>query len=474
MRTIVVAALVCAAAVAFGEGRPLYGGRAQVALPGAPTGVDALSPLLADAEVAALVLDTPFRVDDKGTPRPLLALTLDPPPPAAAGLAPSRARLRIRTDVRFHDGTPLRAADVAASLERALRDPAGWTLAPIRAVRAASDDVVELELARPAPDLALLLSTPAASITPGGSGRAVGTGPFAVESASTSGEALELRLVDHGACFAGRAYLDAVVLRAFPTRLDEGQSFEAGALDVAHHVAPTMPSGARRAGVVLDGPQALTGFLSLGRRLPDDLAAALQAVLAPGPQSALDRDRLRRLLREPSRAATTVAPPSLGGPAWEPRTPAEVAAARTLLAHRALKLSLLVDRSRPDERPIAERILVELSRLGVALTLDAVDAATYRKRLATRDYDLALGVVAPPAPDAGLAALALLAVADPAAARAALARAPAQPDPSLLRDARVVPLYHRATRLLHTPELHGLRFDFAGRPSLADTWRAAH
>jgi hypothetical protein len=272
-------------------------------------------------------------------------------------------------------------------------------------------------------------------------------------------------LVANAACPAGRAYLDAAVLRSFAGRTEEQQSFEAGALDVAR----TGLSGhARGTGSVVDGPQTLTGWLALGRTLPDDVVPALKALLEPGPESAIDRERLRRLLREPSRAATTVGP---SGPVWPPRSASEIAAARTLVQRRALKLGLLVDRSRPDDRLVAERVLVELARVGVTLSLDVVDAATFKKRLATRSYDLAIGVLAPPASDAGLAALALLALVDAPAARAALARGPAQADPALLREARVVPLFYRAARLIHAPGLRGLTVDATGLPTIADTWR---
>jgi peptide/nickel transport system substrate-binding protein len=442
-------------------------------LASAPVSLDPLSTALGDEELAALVYDTPFRVDATGQPRPHLAVSLDPPPPPSEGLAAgTRARLRIRTDVRFHDGTPVRAADVAASLQRALRDPGGWSLGPVKAARAIGDDLVELELTRPAPDLALLLSTPAASITPNGAAptaaRAIGSGPFAVEGAALGGDNPAVKLAANPSCFAGRPYLDTLSLRAFASRTEEGQSFEVGTLKAARHGGSAFATpGARRPAVLVDGPVMLTGFLAIGRLVPDEVAGPLRSAMASG----IDRERLRRQVREPARAAVDAAPPALGGtdgrPTWD------AAGAKAIIDQRfpnRLKLTLMLDRSRFDDRALGDRLLVELGRLGIDLTLEPVDAATYQQRLASQKYELALGTTAPPAPNGGLAELAVLAAVDPAQARAILQRSPAQPGAPELKTARVLPLYHRAARAHVVPELRGLALDGAGRLS----WPDAH
>src|SRR5207244_4752641 len=96
--------------------------------------------------LVALLFDTPFALDGAGRARPHLAVAIE-------AQDPLRVKLAIRPGLRFSDGTPLGAADVAASLNRARQSPAGWPLAPIRGARAVSDEVVELELSRPAPGL---------------------------------------------------------------------------------------------------------------------------------------------------------------------------------------------------------------------------------------------------------------------------------------------------------------------------------
>jgi MarR-like DNA-binding transcriptional regulator SgrR of sgrS sRNA len=444
---IALVALAAAATHARAETRAQYGGAAQAALASAPTTFDPLRGGPGDAEVAALVFDTPFVVVD-GRPRPSLALALDNPDGA------TRARLTLRPEVRFSDGTPLSARDVAASLTRALRDPGGWALGPVKAARAVGDETVDLELSRPTPELALLLSTPAAAVTPGGAApgrRPIGSGPFAIDGA----DATTVRLSAHAGCFAGRAYLQSLRLRSFGARSDEAGSYEVGAVHVIRHgLAALDATGPRRAAVTVDGPQTITGFVAVGR-IPD--ADLVRRVLA----LAVNRERLRRLtVREPAVVVKAPYDPGRAKSEVERRWPGV-----------RPKLSLLVDVSRFDDRDVAERILADLARAGIDLAIEAVDAATYQARADSGRYELLLGAAAPPAPDATLAALALVAAVDPAAARAALARAPAQPID--LEATRVVPLFQRAARLFVAPELRDLAVDGAGRATWADAhWRA--
>jgi peptide/nickel transport system substrate-binding protein len=436
------------------ETRALYGGTVQAALPSAPTTLDPLHGGPADAELALLLYDAPFKLVD-GKPRPQLATALE--------LGDARARLILRNDVRFSDGSLLTARDVAASLTRALADPGGWMLAPIKSARAVADDAVELELSRPTPELALLLATPAAMVTPGGqvTGKRPGSGPFVVEAWDQSGA----RLAPNPGCFAGRPYLASLFLRAFSARADEAGSFELGALQASRHGAVGFDNGgARRPVSVVEGAPAITGFIAVGRG-PD--AEVYRRALALG----INRERLRRLtVREPAVAAAGATPPALGGAVG--KASYDPARAKTMIEARfgstRPHLSLLVDNSRFDDRDVAERILADLARVGIDIAIEGVDAAQYQARLDAGRYELVLGAARAPAPEATLATLALVAAVDPAAARAAFARAAA---PAIDVEAtRVVPLFHRAARLYAAPELRGLRVDAAGRVD----WAEAH
>ena len=100
----------------------------------------------------------------------------------------------LRPGVVFHDGTPLRAADVARSLER-LRDPAfaapaSFLLQMLETIDAVGDDVVRLTTGEPFAPLINHLAHPAAAIVSaatlqgregGEAGALPGTGPYHIE-----------------------------------------------------------------------------------------------------------------------------------------------------------------------------------------------------------------------------------------------------------------------------------------------------
>jgi MarR-like DNA-binding transcriptional regulator SgrR of sgrS sRNA len=419
LTTATLAAMLAARAGA--EIRPAYGGGAQAALASAPTTLDPLSGEPGDLEAAALVYDTLFRVEG-GKVRPHLALTLEN--------VEQHARIVLRPDIKLHDGTVLKAADVAASLTRAMKSPAGWMLAPIASVRAASDDVVELQLHRPAPDLPLLLSTTAALIVPAHA-REAGSGPFLVDKQDHESVALRA-FAEH---FAGRPYLDKLQLRSFASATEEAGAYEIGALQASRHFL----GGTSRH---TDGATGITVFLAVGGGVP--MAAELQKALAAG----LDRERLRRLAGAPSVMVSAPNLPRVNLPPPRPR------------------LGLLVDQSRFEHRALADRLLAELARIGVDGSIELVDADTYHQRRERGQYQLLLGDALPPAADAALTDLALVAAVDPAAARAALLRAPAAPHAA----ERVIPLVRRGARITHSADLRGLAVDGAGRVA----WPDAH
>ena len=103
-----------------------------------------------------------------------------------------RYRFKLR-QARFHDGTPVTAADVVASFDR-LRDPAEalpgrWAIGDLaeEGVFSVGKDSIELRLRAPNPVFPSLLATPQASILKGGGREGnpdlddLGTGPFALK-----------------------------------------------------------------------------------------------------------------------------------------------------------------------------------------------------------------------------------------------------------------------------------------------------
>ena len=113
----------------------------------------------------------------------------------------------LREGVKFHDGSPLTAQDVAVSFERQLRPDAQgvgrvWPAllrgvpGVVKEVRAPNSRTVEFVLVQPYAPLLTVLAHPGlavakASIATDGAGRLVGTGPYRVVDASFGRLALE-------------------------------------------------------------------------------------------------------------------------------------------------------------------------------------------------------------------------------------------------------------------------------------------
>src|SRR5262249_46155139 len=135
---------------------------------------------------------------------------------------------------RFHDGRPVRPADVVASLRRARAAPSGaWALAAVASI-ADDQDTLVLGLRRPTPpsELAALLAVPALSVTPVGHApgkSVVGSGPFRVKRV----DARKLELEAYADAAAGRPYLDALTLRWFEDADEEARAYEAGEADAS-------------------------------------------------------------------------------------------------------------------------------------------------------------------------------------------------------------------------------------------------
>jgi peptide/nickel transport system substrate-binding protein len=183
-----------------------------------------------DVTLALLVFDSLYRLDAAGRVVPHLAESM--PQVSADGL---EARVPLRNGARFHDGRAVRPPDVVASLRRALTAPStAWALAAVVSVNHIEGALV-LRLRRPEPDLAARLALPQLAVTPLGRAPAptapIGSGPFRVRRVDEAGRRIELEAAPEH--FAGRPWLDALVLRWFTASDDEARGYEAGEADVS-------------------------------------------------------------------------------------------------------------------------------------------------------------------------------------------------------------------------------------------------
>ncbi len=468
--------------VSQAETRPSYGGRVEGSLLGAPGTFDpAFAQTHAERTVAALVFDGLYRLGAAGAVRP--ALALEAPWLDAAG---TTARIALRPGVVFHDGTLLTPADVVASLERARSGPSGWLLAPIAKLRV-DGNAIEVVLRAPTPLLATLLAMPQLGVTKAGrapTGKPIGTGAFAVDALDVAGAKLTLRA--HEAYFAGRPYLDELVLRWYDTPDGEARQFETGAAQLsARGVAAFSGAQPKYRSRDVEGPGALLVYVGFGRAHADVLREvafrrALDLALPRGALATVTSGE--RVV--PSRGALPV---EAGGSALTAvATAGDLSGAQAALGEAAIRvpalgaaalpklsLAIMVDATRPDDREIAERVARALDKLGIGSTVTAVSATQFRERIAAGTTDLYIGQLAAPATaawawwgeafaagDSSWAAQQLAhGVIDGAlAAREFSARLP------------ILPLLFRGVRLWHRTDVHGLAFDASGVPSYGDVF----
>lgn len=477
-RAVAAAGLVAVALVARvgAESRPGYGGAVVGSLLGEPSGYDPVAARTpADVQVVGLIFDTLYRVGPDG--RVGLGLAADFP--QAAG---GKSRIAIRPGVHFHSGAVVGAADVAASLQR-VKATAGtaWLLAGVDEITADGDAIV---LGTTRRDLAQLLAAPATAITPRGAaprGRAIGSGPFRV--ADVKRDRLELEAyAEH---FGGRPYLDRVTLRWFTTADAEARLYETGGADWSLRGATAFAGGTPKHPTdELDAPATVLVYLGFGGRNAAmtgnrDLRAAIDLAVARAGLDAVGAGERVVPTADP-------VPADLGGPelpdgARDPRVAeaqaalASAARAVPALAPAAIgktPLEILVDASRPDDREIAERVVIALDRLGLVGTIAAVSAPELARRRATAACDLYIGHLAATVPTpAALYAAAYAAGGDRDAALrfgAPGAKVDAAARAELRRRLPIVPLVARGVRIHHRRDLRGVWFDGAARLGVAD------
>jgi len=479
MRGCAVAVIALLAGQARAETRPPYTNIVEGSLLSAPVSLDPVAAQShAEVTVVGLVFDTLYAIGPDGAIEPHLAAG-----PPVFDPATITAHIALRRGVRFHDAAVMTASDVADSLDRA-RGAVAWLLAPIAAVQA-SGDGIDLLLRAPGVDVAGLLALPQTAVTrrgqPPGAGRPIGSGPFAVETFDVVGRSLTLRAFDDH--FAGRPYLNRLVLRWFDAPDAEARRFETGASQLSARGQTVFPGDAPKFPArPVDSPIAALSFVGFGRQ---HAAVTAEPAFRRALDLALDRAAVATISTgETTQASRLPVPLGAGGQALGAAATGNPAAALTVLdeagrrsgaltraSRAALKLAIIVDETRPDDREIALRVSSALDRLGFGFTIQAVPAAALRDRARTGSCDLWIGQIAAPAGPAAVWWGAAFAAGNDDWAQRQLATGaidPALAGQEFDRRLPIVPLMFRAIKMWHRLEVRGLRFDAAGRPGFAD------
>jgi peptide/nickel transport system substrate-binding protein len=122
-------------------------------------------------------------------------------------------QVKLRPNIRFHDGEPLKAADVRDVLLRDLPEHMGPAYDDIREIVATSTDTLEFHLKRPSTFLLDSLDVPIQKATQPGQ-PLIGTGPFQVKGRL---DGQDVEMAANEAYYAGRPEIDKIILKRYPS-----------------------------------------------------------------------------------------------------------------------------------------------------------------------------------------------------------------------------------------------------------------
>jgi ABC-type transport system substrate-binding protein len=304
---------------------------------------------LSGSNLSSLIFDTLVGLDNRGRPRPALAISWQAEPGG------QRWQFKLRPGVMFQDGTKLTADQVAASLR--LANP-GWKILP-------AGETIVIELDSPAPDLPAELAKVRNGIAKRGGATILGTGPFAVKQWDAG---KRLTLAANNDCWAGRPFLDSI-------EIEMGQGFREQmiALDLG------------KADLIEVAPEQAHRTASEGRHIESSAPTELMALAFARDGQSADEGRLREALAlSIDRAALTnvllqgggepaggLLPNWMTGYAFLFRTSADLAGARQASgeARQTPVWRLAYDANDPLARVVAERIVLNAKDGGLTIQL---------------------------------------------------------------------------------------------------------
>jgi len=317
--------------------------------------------------------------------------------------SPLEWQFTLRPDVRFHDGTPLTAADVIATyrsvLDPAVGSPKREALAAIVAVEALDPRTVAFRLREVS--ASFLESTslgilPARLTTTGPVAPAavVGTGPFRVAGLLDGGG---VDLAPWGEAPDGAPRLARVRFRVVPDGVVRALELANGGVHLVQNALDPdlLPwLAARPALELVVSPGTTFQYLGLNLRDPRLADRRVRTAIAAG----IDREAIvRHLLRGTATPATGLLPPShwayAGDVARHPYDPARAAALLRAAglgadADAALRRFSYKTSTVELRRRIAEVFQHDLGTLGLALDIRSYEWATFYEDIKRGNFEL--------------------------------------------------------------------------------------
>jgi len=315
--------------------------------------------------------------------------------------------ITLRQGVQFHNGTPMDAAAVKASLERAVaKSPTAKVLLDIARLEVKAPFTLTITTNQPTLIMPAMLAEPTSAIVDAAAAQSMGnaftempvlTGPFKMERFQQDKEWVVVR---HKAYWGPPPLVDHVRFVVLPDNISRVLALQSGDIDIAHYLAPESVAtvqGTSHLAVVAAAPVALEYMYINHRREPWKVARVRAAIAL-----AINREALvKGVMQGQGTVATGPFPPAvlgcdqLQGHSYNP------AQAKQLLGQagyqdndgdgfvkkdgQMLTITLVTYRQRPELVPIAEAIQASLKTIGIKVAVRMVE--NINAALEQRDWD---------------------------------------------------------------------------------------
>lgn len=440
---LAISVLLIAASTALADTRPQYGGTLHISMSASPSSLDPadLPDAMGSRNLVALLFDTLVTVDAAGRPQAALAESWQNAP-GAGGL-----HLRLRRDVKFHDGTLLTAEIAAASLRKA--NPA-WNVT-------SAADLITIESAAAADELLQELALPRNAIARRDSKNSLnGTGPFHIVDWQPGKRLVAAANEDY---WNGRPFLDEIDVDMGRTFRDQVNALESG-----------------RADLVEVAPEQMHRFASqrykLLRSSPIELMALKFAKDPASPQEKIAREALRLsierqsmhnvLLQGAGQPAASLLPTWMSGYGFVFSTEPDRSRAQQLRDQipGVPSFTLGYDSNDPLARLLAERIALNARDAGLSVQLNA----------AAMDLRLVRLPLASCNPWTSLQSLDTQLGLPPIGAKAASVEQLFASEQSMLAMGRIIPLFHLPLSYAAAANLRDWSVTAGGALEIAGAW----
>ncbi len=462
-----VLALVLPQASAHAESRPTYGKTLVASLLEEPLVIDPVAARShTDMTVISLLFDTLYRVE-RGKVVPHLAAAM----PDTSD--PLQVSIALRSGVRFHDGTSLRSQDVASSLERVRNSDLGFLLEGVKSIAVGDNNDsqfnrVVLTLRKADSGLARRLADLHTSIVARGKTptwrRLVGSGAWRL--GQRSGRKNSLTLKPFEAHFAGRTYLDSLVLNWYESAAAEARNYEAGGSHISARgeiaFAGHRPKYETKS---TQGDIGALSYLGFGTASPITKESAFRRAVS----LAMGRSGMSQIGSGEEVTPTTSVllprrPPRPFALKANPRAATDLLKSLSsrypAVEAKTLTLQLIVNSSRPDDAVIAARVAAGLYVLGITTRIVSLTADVFARRVRAGDCDLYLGQLAASG-SPGLARLrkAFVIGGQVKTAQKLFGQSRASMERQFAATLPIVPLFRRSLRLHIRSDVNGVDFE---------------